>query len=371
MHFHDQPAELIACQEQWARRGFVPLPAIFQAAGALFSEGPAEALAMRLCQAFNGGPVEQKALREAAGGGDHDAANLAAWMAVHGLDAQPARRLPRERAQALEARLLEAPEAFVARGEHPYPFSMAERHLGFDPGWARRRLQDGTDRFAALARARRSDIAVLVGNGPSLARIDLETLRGQEVFISNYAIRHPLLRELARGVAVSNPLVAEQEPHVFQTNNLWKFHPVWLGHILGDGPQTVWLNALGGPLFFSEDVTRKIAWHATVSHFWLQILYGAGYRRVLLIGMDNAYRQDADKREGDLIHQEQDDPNHFDPAYFKGKVWQAADTGHMAATYRLAREVFEADGREVVNCSAGGRLETFRRAALSDELART
>lgn len=336
----------------------------------LRQEAPIEKVARQLCLAFNGSFQAMSAIHFAARKGDAEAANLAAWMAVHGLDQLPCTPLPPAQAYTLGQDLLDRPAAFLTGASAPpYPFTIGDRHYGFEPSWVQKTQVEAAEQLKAFAAGRRSETAVLVGNGPSLNQTNLELLRGQDVYISNYAIKHPLLRDLARGVAVSNPLVAEQEPHVFQLNDLWKFHPLWLGYCLRETPRTVWLNALGGEMFFSEDVTQRIAWHATVSFFWLQILYHAGYRKIVLIGVDNSYQQAANAREGDFIHQAEDDANHFDPNYFKGKTWQAADTDNMAATFHLARTYFEADGREIVNCTVGGRLEAFRRADLRSELA--
>lgn len=348
----------------------MPLAPLFHAAAALV-DGPGngedtEKMACRLCHAFNGSAPSLSTMHKAARRGDEDAANLLGWMTAQGIEPVPVHPLSGPKALALETQLLADPAGFLAAASAPYPFTDAGLNLGFDAEWTAGMLDFGRTRFSAFCDDRRSNTAVLVGNGPSLKKTNLGLLDGQDVYISNYAIRHPDLRRLAKGVAVSNRLVAAQEPHVFQTNNLWKFHPVWLGDILRDTPETVWLNALGGELFFSDALEKSIAWHASVSFFWMQILYAAGYRRILLVGMDNAYIQPDTAREGDRIHQEGDDPNHFDPNYFKGKVWQAADTQHMAQAYTIARDHFEADERKIINCSEGGKLDTFPR----DELVR-
>ena len=169
--------------------------------------------------------------------------------------------------------------------------------------------------------ARARDVAVLVGNGPSLNKTDLSLLEDQDVFISNYAIKHQDLSRYAKGVAVTNYLVAEQEPYQFMLrDDVWKFFPFWLRNTIIPDDKTIMLDAQGGDLFFSEDITKRIAWHSTVSFFWLQILYHLGYKKVLMIGFDNSYNQAKSSKEGDMIKQEQDDPNHFDPSYFKGKT---------------------------------------------------
>ena len=68
----------------------------------------------------------------------------------------------------------------------------------------------------------------------------------------------------------------------------------------------------------------------------MQVRLAAEYRRVLLIGFDNSCRQPASVADGTLLRQEGKDVNHLDPAYFRGKLWQAADADHMAQTYALA-----------------------------------
>lgn len=361
---------LVRCREVWTRRGYLPLNDVYTAAGEIARGGDIEATAQRLLLAFNGARPVQARIDRAARSGDREAEQLGALLRQRGLSHHPCRAISRSEAEALEGKLIGDPVTYLSQlgALQPYPALMDDECLAFDGEWARQTIERSRQRLRRFVSRRRSDTAVLVGNGPSLAKIDLALLEGQDVYISNYAIRDERLHRLARGVAVSNRFVARQEPHLFQTTPLWKFHPLWLGDILRDTPETVYLNALGGALFFSEDAMQKIAWHSTVTFFWLQILYWAGYRKVCLIGADNAYRQQAGAREGDLIEQTAPDENHFDPEYFRGKVWQAADTGRMADTYRLARHHFEADGREIVNCTIGGNLEVFRRAALADEL---
>ena len=359
------PAAISTCEAEWRAQDFVSLETLFAAAVEIAAPGQdVMQAAQRLCMAFNHAPAARAAMQQAARAGQGDAANLAAWMVAQGMAPVAAQPLNWEQAGVLEQSLLADPDAFLARADQPYPLSSTDRHFGLQTAWVRDRLAQGRDRFTQFCAARENDTAILVGNGPSLKQTDLSLLQGQDVFISNYAIRNEELRGYAKGVAVSNYLVAEQEPHVFQLDEMWKFHPVWMGHVLGDSAQTVWMQAFGGELFFGTDPGHCVAWHATVTYFWLQILYGAGYRRVLLIGVDNSYRQAASLKEGDLVRQQDDDPNHFEPTYFKGKVWQAADTDHMAKTYAKAREVYEASGRVIINCSVGGTLDVFRRTPL-------
>lgn len=273
---------------------------------------------------------------------------------------------------ALEQALWERPEKGSTELNmlDPYPFLMGGEPLAHHPATVKAALERSLRLFRQFVSERTSDTAVLVGNGPSLLKTDLSALDGQDVFITNYAVKNAELAKHAKAVAVSNYLVAEQDPAAFTDLNVWKVFPVWLSHILPPDPHTIYLNAQGGELRFSTDVTSHVFWHSTVSFFWLQILYSAGYRKVCMIGFDNTYQQPKDLREGDIVEQKADDANHFDASYFKGKKWQAADTGKMAETYEISRKIYEADGREIVNCTVSGALEVFRRSDLAEELAK-
>lgn len=363
-----QTPEFDACRKGHAARGYATLAEIV-ALAAIGQRGAGRILdrARQMNGLVNGGATARSAIIRDARAGNDAAANLWAWAEGRGL-AQHVRPMQRPAAQALQARLEADPAAFMADGEGPYPLiDETGRSWGFDLAWVSARLAVGQQRLAAFIADRRGDVAILAGNGPSLRGVDPASLRGADVFVSNYAIRDPGWRAVARGVAVTNRLVAAQDPLLFGTSPLWRFHPVWLGHELADSDRTVWLNAIGGPLFFSPGLDRHVAWHATVTFFWLQVLFHAGYRRVAMIGFDHSYTQPP-VPEGAVLRQHGDDPNHFAPDYFRGRLWQAADTAHMGRTYALARQVFAAAGRDLVNATEGGALEVLPRRPLAEVL---
>lgn len=356
------------CRRVRQMRGYVPLADLVASLPLSVAGNDGGEALTGFCAAMNHAATARARIAEDAAAGDADARLLAQWMAARGLAAPPCRPLPAGYVHPLHAALEADPGGFLDRADRPYPCSAGRQHWGFDPHWIRNRLALSARRFARFTQARTSDTAVLVGNGPSLRDTDLSLLQGHDVYVTNYALEHPTLRPLARGVAVTNYFVADQAPELFGLFDRWKAYPVWLSHVLPDSPDTLWFPAMGGTLFFAQDPLRAIAWHSTVSFFWMQILFHAGYRKLVLIGFDNSYVQPEGLREGDLIEQRQDDPNHFDPGYFRGKTWQAADPGRMSETYALARRVYEDDGREIVNATVGGKLEVFERQKLAEAL---
>jgi hypothetical protein len=100
----------------------------------------------------------------------------------------------------------------------------------------------------------------------------------------------------------------------------------------------------------------------------LQLAYYLGFQEVVLIGMDFSYTIPPDAVvEGDVITSASADPNHFHPDYFgPGKVWKDPKLDRVLANYALAKTIYEADGRRIVNATAGGQLELFERVGYSD-----
>lgn len=249
-------------------------------------------------------------------------------------------------------------------------YTVGPQRWAFPETWRSGAVEKTRRMLAGESSKRRGDVCVVVGNGPSLNDTDLSLLdRAGAVFASNYAYMNEGLREHIDYLSVVNYLVAEQGSHEINLlEDMKVFAPYWLAYCLQtDAPNIHFFNSIGYPAF-SKDANENVSWRSTVTFFNLQIAYHLGYRKVIMIGFDHNYSQDAKAVEGDVIDQTGDDKNHFDPRYFKNKKWQAADVVQMEEMYALAKAAFEEDGREIVNCTVGGHLNLFRRGKLSDEL---
>jgi|GEM_PF-62360 len=243
------------------------------------------------------------------------------------------------------------------------------RRFAFEKQWLTEESKKVRERLPELEGERQSDTCVIVGNGPSLMRTNLNLLEDQDVFVSNNVFINEKLIVLAKYYAVTNYLVAEQGYwHINSLQHVHKFFPWFLGYCLNSDARTFFLNPVGDAEF-RTDILEKISWKSTVSFFMMQIAYWLGYRKAVLIGFDHNYAQPDELKEGDLIYQDQDDVNHFDPGYFRGKRWQAADVKNMEEVYWLAKRAFEGDGREIINATVGGRLEVFKRDSLENALS--
>jgi len=93
---------------------------------------------------------------------------------------------------------------------------------------------------------------------------------------------------------VVNYLVAEQGySDINQIKNLHKVIPFWLSYCLNEDEDTLFVEAKGFAEF-SKNIYENISWRHTVSFYNMQVAFGLGYTKVLLVGFDHYYKQPDD-----------------------------------------------------------------------------
>jgi hypothetical protein len=114
---------------------------------------------------------------------------------------------------------------------------------------------------------------------------------------------------------------------------------------------------------FSQDCSEEVFCGQSVTIVNLQLAYYLGFTEVYLIGMDFNYNiPESAKVDGNVIESTEDDINHFHPDYFgKGKKWHDPKLHNVLKSYRLAKLMYELDGRTIFNATLGGKLEVFER----------
>lgn len=97
---------------------------------------------------------------------------------------------------------------------------------------------------------------------------------------------------------------------------------------------------------------------ATVTNVALQLAYYMGFSDVVMIGVDHSFASKGEPNS--TVTTKEFDANHFSADYFpKGFKWQLPDLETSERGYGLARKVYEADGRKIVDATVGGKLEIF------------
>jgi len=214
-------------------------------------------------------------------------------------------------------------------------------------------------RLAAFRHLHRGQRCIIIGNGPSLNRMDLTFLGNEITFGMNriYLMFEKWSFRPTYYVSV-NPLVLEQSAQEILKINAPKF----LSHkgipFFPEPPDDVMFIRSIPKWVFSTDPRNGLCEGWTVTYFAMQLAYYMGFEEVVLIGVDHHFVTQGDPNQE--VVSEGDDPNHFHPGYFgKGVRWHLPDLERSEKSYRMAKSVFEAAGRRILDATVDGRLTVF------------
>ena len=222
--------------------------------------------------------------------------------------------------------------------------------------------QDSMRRLAAFKGIHRGQRCFIIGNGPSLRQTDMTKLRSEYTFgMNRIYILFPELGFSTSYFLSINDLVIEQSVAEILALPMPKFLS-WRSHRLF--PYNLQLPTLNflyttytGPNF-ARNAARRLWEGATVTYVALQLAFHMGFSQVILIGVDHSFVSKGEANK--TVTSQGDDPNHFAPTYFgKGFRWQLPDLDTSEHAYHMAKAAYEADGRQVLDATVGGRLTVF------------
>lgn len=199
----------------------------------------------------------------------------------------------------------------------------------------------------------------IIGNGPSLNKMNLSLLNDYYTFGLNkiYMIfeKNPFI--LTYHIAVNSLVIDQIKENIkliecpsFLANYAARKSKIKSSNIyyLGDS---------GTSDFFYKDIQKGIVQGWTVTYVAMQIAYYMGFKRVFLIGVDHNFVQSGSANE--MQSMKGNDPNHFDPNYFKGQSWHLADLERSELSYLIAQHIYKLDNRIIYDATLNGKLEIF------------
>ena len=202
----------------------------------------------------------------------------------------------------------------------------------------------------------------IIGNGPSLNKMDLSLLRDYNTFGLNkiYLMFDKVDLNLSYHVAV-NPLVIEQSITEFEKLRCPSFLAYRTAHKLARNSGNLYYLATDSqfPVRFSfyPDISQPFTEGYTVTYVALQIAFYMGFKNVFLIGVDHNFKAVGKPNEKQLLTGE--DQNHFDPRYFSNKQWHLPDLEASELSYHLAQFFYNRNGRQIYDATVDGNLQIF------------
>lgn len=221
----------------------------------------------------------------------------------------------------------------------------------------------------------------IMGNGPSLNKMDLSIFHDEYVWGSNkcYLLFPGIDWRPKFYVAVDTRVVPdirkEIKNQILKLKDTACFFPVQFreSFILPSKSNVFWyqtkeLNSKNLPYSaFSLHADNFIYTVTTVTIAAIQLAVYMGFNPIYLIGCDTSYNVPKtivyeNQNQDALISTQDDDYNHFDKSYFgKGAKWHPPKVENMLFHYAQVKKICDELGVEVINATVGGKLEIFPR----------
>lgn len=221
--------------------------------------------------------------------------------------------------------------------------------------------RESIERLAALKDIHKGKRCFIIGNGPSLKQTDLSKLKNELTLGQNRIyLAFPDWGFSTSYFLSVNDLVVEQCADEIQSLSMPRFVSWRARKWLKPQDNLYFIHTTYTGEKFAKDIRERVWEGGTVTYTSLQVAYFLGFSQVILVGVDHNYATQGKPNE--TVVSQGDDPNHFHPGYFgKGFRWQLPDLVQWEDAYRLARRTYEADGREVIDATIGGKLRVFKR----------
>lgn len=202
----------------------------------------------------------------------------------------------------------------------------------------------------------------ILGNGPSLAQMDLTLLADEVTFgMNRIYLLDPQTGFRPTYYVAINELVLEQFAEDIAALPYPKFLNWNRRHLFDAADESLMFLHLRAGLDdrFIPSPLKPLSSGGTVTYAALQLAFAMGFSEVILIGVDHSF---ADTGEPNRVEQRPAvaDANHFHPQYFPpGVRWQLPDLLRSELAYAEARRAYETAGRRVLDATVGGKLQVF------------
>ena len=219
--------------------------------------------------------------------------------------------------------------------------------------------RESIHKLKAIKDIHKGERCFIIGNGPSLKKMDLSPLKNEYTFgMNRIYLLFPELGFNTTYYLSVNQLVIEQCANDISQLPIPKFLSWHSRDYAIPTEDTIFLyTTYTGPKF-ARDASKRLWEGATVTYVAMQLAYHMGFEKVILIGVDHNFKTKG--KPNTTITSQGDDQDHFNAGYFgKGFRWQLPDLETSEKAYRMAKEAFELNHRQIVDATLDGKLTVF------------
>ena len=232
------------------------------------------------------------------------------------------------------------------------------------------------DKLLSLKNKHKGEPCILIGGGPSLNKMNLESFKDYVTIANNgFFFFFFFLSWSPTYYTVEDPLPAEDNK--FEINNLkntTKIIPYDLKKYIKKDQNTIYTNFRRSYLRptrknfpkFSYDFNDMSYWGGTVMYFNIQLAAYLGCNPIYLVGVDLSYSvPESVIKNGAVLKSTEEDTNHFDPRYFgKGKRWHLPEVARMQHCFTKAYKELDKKGIKLINAGVDSKLKIIPKESI-------
>lgn len=212
------------------------------------------------------------------------------------------------------------------------------------------------EKLSSLKNAHRGKRCFILGNGPSLNRMDLSGLKDEFTFGTNRLyLNFPNMGFVPSFYICVDDLLIEQFSNDMGSINCTKFFDI--AHVRPElsSSQTVYIEKNAAENKFFTDASEGYNGGGSATFVAMQLAYFMGFSQICLVGVDHSFvtTDGTGLPRGAVL-------NHFHPDYHShGMRSYPPDRERMENSYQLAKGVCEFNGRVIIDTTPGGQLTIF------------
>ncbi len=222
---------------------------------------------------------------------------------------------------------------------------------------------DDRDRLLQFGSKHIGERCFVIGNGPSLNRMNLSPLKNEITFGLNriYLLFDELGWSTSYHVTVNRNVIVQWADEI-QAIDSTKFVRWPRANTIGPSPirpaSNVFFVQSKPDIGFATRIDEPVWLGATVTYVAIQLAYAMGFKQAILIGVDHQFVTPGEPHQ--KVVSNGPDPDHFHPDYFgTGATWDLPNLEVSELAYEMAKWQYKEDGREILDATVGGQLQVF------------
>lgn len=224
-----------------------------------------------------------------------------------------------------------------------------------------------TNDYSILEKFHNED-CLIVGNGPSLNKTELEKINMPSIGMNKINILFDRTEWRPDAIVCVNGLVIQQNADFFNSTNIPLVLPIKAWYLgIKKRPNVIFIK-ISNSHKFKTSFTEPLGIGSTVTYTCFQIAAILNVKSVNIVGVDHSFKleKESTNKEHNIEVLKGDDVNHFDPNYFKGKLWGLPDLEGSEYAYILAKKYFSNHNIRTIDYTVGGKLDVFEKGSINE-----